>query len=471
MREKKKDKNIEVDLRVNLRVQEAKKRDIGRNIARIDQETMEKLDIKTGDIIALVGKKESAGIAWPSYPQNSGLGIICIDSRLIKNTGTYIDDTIQIRKVKIHSAQKIVLAPISFKYKSNPRFETFVKRKLNNYPVAIGNSLLISIGISREISFKVINLKPKGICTVKPETILQIREYITEDEETAIDHVKYEDIGGLNEEIMEIREIIELPSKIPSLNTKFKIKLPRGILLYGPPGCGKSLLTKAISNESDVFFISIDGPEIMSKFYGESERKLREKFKKAEDRSPSIIFIDNLDVIAPKRDEKTGDVEKRVVAQLLSLMDGLHSKREVNVIGITNKIELLEPALLSPGRFDRIIEINLPEEKSREEIFRIHTRGIPLEKSVSIQELAESTQNFSGADISGVCKESLIFALRRILPQLELDSEEIDSKLLKQIEITPNDFDQALKKISKNVKLRLKLMENNKTKENNNKKM
>ncbi|MHA1234789.1 MAG: AAA family ATPase, partial [Promethearchaeota archaeon] len=294
---------------------------------------------------------------------------------------------------------------------------------------------------------------------------------ITEDNEGGADLVTYEEIGGLNEEIMEIREIIELPSKIPSLNSRFEIKLPRGILLYGPPGCGKSLLLRAISNESEAFSISINGPEIMSKFYGESEKKLRELFKKAENNSPAIIFIDNIDVVAPKREEKTGDVEKRVVAQLISLIDGLHSRGEVIVIGITNKIESLEPALLSPGRFDRIIEINLPEENSREEIFRIHTRSMPLEKSVSIKELAKNTQNFSGADITGVCKEALIFALRRVLPQMELDSEEIDSKLLKQIEITPNDFDQGLKKISKNVKLRQKLMEYNKTKENNNKKI
>jgi len=467
MRKKTKYKYINYDLKVALRVQKAKKRDIERNIARIDHQTMEKLDIKTGDIIALVGKKESAGIAWPSYPQDSGLGIVRISSRLIKNIGTSIDETIQIRKVKTHTAQNIVLAPISVKIKSNPRFETFVKRKLNNFPVTIEDFLLLSIGISREITFKVINLKPEGVCTIKPETVLHISEHIAEDEEIAVDYVKYEDIGGLHEEIMEIREIIELPSKIPSLNTKFEIKLPRGILLHGPPGCGKSLLLRAVSNESEAFIISINGPEIMSKFYGGSEKKLREIFKKAENNSPSIISIDNIEVIAPKREQKTGDVEKRVVAQLLSLMDGLHSRERVNIIGITSKIELLEPALLSPGRFDRIIEIKLPGEKSREEIFRIHTRSMPLEKSVSIKELAKNTQNFSGADISGVCNESLIFALRRVLPQMELDYENIDPEYLDQIEISPNDFDQGLKKISKNVKLRLKLMEYNKTKENN----
>jgi len=259
---------------ITLRVQEAKKRDISRNIARIDQETMDKLDIKTGDIIALVGKKESAGIAWPSYPHDSGLGIVRISSRLIKNIGTSIDETIRIRKVKTHTAQNIVLAPIGVKIKSNPRFETFVLRKLNNFPVTIGDLLLISIGISREITFKVINLKPNGVCTIKPRTILKISDDIIEDNEGGADLVTYEEIGGLSEEIMEIREIIELPSKIPSLNSRFEIKLPRGILLYGPPGCGKSLLLRAISNESEAFSISINGPEIMRKFYYSKKLKI-----------------------------------------------------------------------------------------------------------------------------------------------------------------------------------------------------
>jgi len=227
MRERKKHYDDKDSINITLRVNEAKKRDIGRNLARIDQETMRKLNIKTSDVIALVGKKETAAIAWPSYPQDSGLGIVRIDSRLIKNLGTKIDETIQIRKVQTHTAQNIVLAPISVKLKSSPRFATFVKRKLANYPVTFGDYILISIGVSREITFKVIKLIPKGVCTIKPETVLHIGEHITEDEKIAVDFVKYEDIGGLHEELMEIREIIELPSKIPSLITKFEIKLPR----------------------------------------------------------------------------------------------------------------------------------------------------------------------------------------------------------------------------------------------------
>jgi transitional endoplasmic reticulum ATPase len=433
--------------KVSLRVQEAKKRDIGRNIARIDQETMEKLDIKTGDIIAIVGKKESAGIAWPSYPQDSGLGIIRIDSRLKKNIGTSIDDTIQIRKVKTHSAQNIVLAPISFKYKSNPRFETFVKRKLNNYPVAIEDFIFISIGISREITFKVISMRPSGICTIKPETVLHISENITEDEERGADYVTYEDVGGLDREIQRVREMVELPLRHPSIFKHLGIDPPKGVLLRGPPGCGKTLLAKAVANESEAYFISINGPEIMSKFYGESEKKLRKIFIEAEEKSPSIIFIDEIDAIAPKRETVTGEVERRVVAQLLALMDGLHSRGKVIVIGATNRPNSLDPALRRPGRFDREIEIKVPNEKGRREVFQIHTRSMPLDKKISLKEYANITHGFVGADISAVCREAAMSALRRYLPQIDLDSELIDPELLEQIEVTKNDFEEALKEV------------------------
>ena len=432
---------------IALRVQEAKKRDIGRNIARIDQETMEKLNIKTGDVIALIGKKESAGIAWPSYPQDSGLGIIRIDSRLKKNTGANIDETIQIRKVNAQSAQNIVLAPISVKIKSNPRFETFVKRKLNNYPVTIEDFIYISIGISREITFKVINMRPNGVCTIKPETALHISEHITEDEERGADYVTYEEIGGLDREIQRVREMVELPLRHPSLFKRLGIDPPKGVLLRGPPGCGKTLLARAVANESEAFFISINGPEIMSKFYGESEKKLRNIFIEAEEKSPSIIFIDEIDAIAPKRETVTGEVERRVVAQLLALMDGLHSRGRVIVIGATNRPNSLDPALRRPGRFDREIEIKVPNEKGRREVFQIHTRNMPLDKKISLKEFANITHGFVGADISAVCREAAMSALRRYLPHIDLESEIIDPELLEQIEVTKADFEEALKEV------------------------
>ena len=433
--------------KLTLRVQKAKKRDIGRNIIRIDTITMEKLLIKTGDVISLFGKKESAGIAWPSYPQDSGLGIIRIDSRLRKNTSTSIDDTIEIRKVKALPAQNIVLAPSNVKIRTNPRFENFVKRRLNNYPVTIDDFIYISIGISREIAFKVISMRPNGVCLIKPETQLHISEVVSEDEDRGSEYLTYEDVGGLDREIERVREMVELPLRHPSLFKRLGIDPPKGVLLRGPPGCGKTLLAKAVANESEAHFISINGPEIMSKFYGESEKKLRKLFEEAEEKSPSIIFIDEIDAIAPKRETVTGEVERRVVAQLLALMDGLHGRGKVIVIGATNRPNSLDSALRRPGRFDREIEIKVPNEKGRREIFLIHTRNMPLEKKIQLNEFANITHGFVGADISAVCREAAMSSLRRYLPQINLESEIIDPELLEQISVTQGDFENAMKEV------------------------
>ncbi|MHA1372862.1 MAG: CDC48 family AAA ATPase [Promethearchaeota archaeon] len=433
--------------KLTLRVQKAKKRDIGRNIIRIDTLTMEKLLIKTGDVISLFGKKESAGIAWPSYPQDSGLGIIRIDSRLRKNTSTSIDDTIEIRKVKASPAQNIVLAPSNVKIRTNPRFENFVKRRLNNYPITIDDFIYISIGISREIAFKVISIRPNGVCLIKPETQLHISEVVTEDEDRGSEYLTYEDVGGLDREIERVREMVELPLRHPSLFKRLGIDPPKGVLLRGPPGCGKTLLARAVANESEAHFISINGPEIMSKFYGESEKKLRKLFEEAEEKSPSIIFIDEIDAIAPKRETVTGEVERRVVAQLLALMDGLHGRGKVIVIGATNRPNSLDSALRRPGRFDREIEIKVPNEKGRREIFLIHTRKMPLEEKIQLNEFANITHGFVGADISAVCREAAMSSLRRYLPQINLESDTIDPELLEQISVTQGDFENAMKEV------------------------
>ncbi|MHA2007970.1 MAG: CDC48 family AAA ATPase [Promethearchaeota archaeon] len=432
---------------VVLRVQKAKKRDIGKNIIRIDQKTMEELNIQTGDIIEVVGKKQSAGIAWPSYPQDNGLGILRLDSRLQKNTGTRIDDTLEIRKVKAETAQNIVLAPSSVKIRNNPRFESFVKRKLHNHPVTVDDFIFISIGISREIAFKVISMRPTGVCIIKQETVLNISEKITEDVETGAGYITYEDVGGLDREIQRVREMVELPLRHPSLFKRLGIDPPKGVLLRGPPGCGKTLLAKAVANESEAHFISINGPEVMSKFYGESEKKLRKIFIEAEEKSPSIIFIDEIDAIAPKRETVTGEVERRVVAQLLALMDGLHGRGKVIVIGATNRPNSLDPALRRPGRFDRETEIKVPNEKGRLEIFQIHTRNMPLDKKISLKEFAQITHGFVGADISAVAREAAMSALRRYLPKIDLESEIIDPELVEQIEVTKRDFEEALKEV------------------------
>ncbi|TFF90876.1 MAG: AAA family ATPase [Promethearchaeota archaeon] len=433
--------------KVVLRVQKAKKRDINRNIIRIDQQTMNKLNIQTGDVISLHGKKDSAGIAWPSYPQDDGLGIIRIDSRLRKNTGVSIDDTIEISKVEAKTAQNIVLAPSSMKVRTNQRFESFVKKKLINYPVTMDDFINISIGISREIAFKVISLRPKGVCIIKQETSLHISDQVTEDDKTGANYITYEDVGGLDKEIQRVREMVELPLRHPSLFKRLGIDPPKGVLLRGPPGCGKTLLARAVANESEAHFISINGPEVMSKFYGESEKKLRKLFLEAEEKSPSIIFIDEIDAIAPKRENVTGEVERRVVAQLLALMDGLHSRGRVIVIGATNRPNSLDGALRRPGRFDREIEIKVPNEKGRLEIFQIHTRNMPLHKKVSLKEFSNITHGFVGADISAVCREAAMSALRRYLPKIDLQSEILDPELLENIKVTKKDFQEALREV------------------------
>jgi transitional endoplasmic reticulum ATPase len=441
------EKKEEKDPSVVLRVQKAKKRDIGRAFIRIDQKTMEKLNIQTGDVIEVIGKKQSAGIAWPSYPQDNGLGIVRVDSRLQKNTGTRIDDTLEIRKVKADVAQNIVLAPSNVKLRNTPRFESFVKRKLNNYPITLDDIVYISLGISREITFKVISMRPNTVCQIKQETILNISEKVTEDVEAGVGYITYEDVGGLDREIQRVREMVELPLRHPSLFKRLGIDPPKGVLLRGPPGCGKTLLARAVANESEAHFISINGPEIMSKFYGESEKKLRKLFIEAEEKSPSIMFIDEIDAIAPKRETVTGEVERRVVAQLLALMDGLHGRGKVIVIGATNRPNSLDPALRRPGRFDREIEIKVPNEKGRLEIFQIHTRNMPLDKKISLKEFSQITHGFVGADISAVSREAAMAALRRYLPHIDLESEIIDPELLEQIEVTKDDFESALKEV------------------------
>ena len=442
------EKSDEVFEKVALRVQKAKKRDIGRNIVRIDNEVMERMEIKTGDVISIKGKTESAGIAWPSYPQDNGLNIVRIDSRLRKNTGASIDDQIDLQKVNAKVAKSVVLAPSNMKIRSNPRFESFVRRKLINYPITVNDTIFISIGISREITFKVINIRPKGVCIINQDSILHISEKISEEEKIGISYITYEDVGGLDREIQRVREMVELPLKHPSLFKRLGIDPPKGVLLRGPPGCGKTLLAKAVANESEAHFISINGPEIMSKFYGESEKRLRKLFIEAEEKAPSIIFIDELDAIAPKRETVTGEVERRVVAQMLALMDGLHGRGRVIVIGATNRPNSLDPALRRPGRFDREIEIRVPDEKGRKEILLIHTRNMPLEKGLKLKQLARNTHGFVGADLSAVCREAAMSALRRYLPHIDLESEEIDPELLMQMEVLEDDFSNAMKEVT-----------------------
>jgi transitional endoplasmic reticulum ATPase len=432
-----------------LKVAEAEHRDIGRFIVRIDAMSMEKLGVRTGDIIQIKGKRITAAIAWPAYQGDKGREIIRMDGRIRRNAGVSLSEKVEVTKANEEPARNVTLAPTSVPIRPEPRFEEFVKRKLLNCPVTLQDTVFIPI-LGRAIPFKVTSLKPGGTVVVQHSTILSIAEKPTGDV-VGTAQVTYEEIGGLSDEIQRIREMVELPMRHPEIFKRLAIDPPRGLILHGPPGTGKTLLAKAVAGESEANFIHINGPEIMSKFYGESEQKLRKIFEDAEENAPSIIFIDELDAIAPKREDVQGEVERRVVAQLLATMDGLKARGQVIVIGATNRVNALDPALRRPGRFDREIEIGVPDEIGRLEVLHIHTRGMPLtsegDNRVVLEELAKTTHGFVGADLSALCREAAMKALRRYLPQINLDEEEIPPEVLDKLEVTNDDFVGALREI------------------------
>ena len=439
--------NNDVPDETKLRVAEAKQKDVGRSIVRIDNETMRKLKIQTGDVVAVIGKRLTAAIAWPAYPEDQGRNLIRMDGRLRKNATAGLGELVTIRKAEEKVASRVIIAPTSVNIKADQYLDQFVRRKMLNYPVVKNDTILIPIGISKEVPFQIISTRPSGIVTIKKSTVLRISESPTEEAIGGIPIVTYDDIGGLSEEIQRIREMVELPLKHPELFKKLGISPPKGVLLRGPPGCGKTLLVRAVANESEAYFIPINGPEIMSKFYGESEKKLRGIFDEAEKNAPGIIFIDEIDAIAPKREEVTGEVERRVVAQLLALMDGLHGRGRVIVIGATNRANALDPALRRPGRFDREIEIGVPNKNGRQEILQIHTRGMPLAKDVNIEDFASVTHGFVGADLAALCREAAMKCLRRFIPKINLDDDEIPPEILDELEVLQQDFNHALKEI------------------------
>ena len=432
-----------------LKVAEAEHRDIGRFIVRIDAVSMEKLGVRTGDIIQIKGKRVTAAIAWPAYQGDKGREIIRMDGRIRRNAGTSLSEKVTVSRADEEPARNVTLAPTSVPIRPEPRFEEFVKRKLLNCPVTPQDTVFIPI-LGRAIPFKVISIKPAGTVVVQHSTILTIAEKPTGDVIGAA-QVTYEEIGGLSDEIQRIREMVELPMKHPELFKRLGIDPPRGLILHGPPGTGKTLLAKAVASESEANFIHINGPEIMSKFYGESEQKLRKIFEDAEENAPSIIFIDEIDAIAPKREDVQGEVERRVVAQLLATMDGLKSRGQVVVIAATNRVNAVDPALRRPGRFDREIEIGVPDKTGRLEVLHIHSRGMPLTEEgdlrVDLAALANRTHGFVGADLHALCREAAMKALRRYLPKINLDEEEIPQDVLEQLEVTNDDFLGALREI------------------------
>ena len=429
-----------------LRVGDARQRDVGRGIARIDQKTMQKLGISAGDVIEIVGKKTTSAIAWPAYSEDQGRTILRIDGFTRKNAGVAINEYVIARRGTVKNAISIALSPVGMRLNVDEDFTNFVKTRLMERTFVEGDVTLVMM-LGQAIPFTVTKARPHGIIRMTYETNLQILTEPTP-EAKGVPRTTYEDIGGLHEEIQRIREMVELPLRHPELFQRLGIEPPKGVLLHGPPGCGKTLLARAVANESEANFFSINGPEIMSKFYGESEARLREMFQQAQKNSPSIIFIDELDAIAPKREEVTGEVERRVVAQLLALMDGLAGRGNLIVIGATNRPGALDPALRRPGRFDREVEIGVPVKDARYEILQIHTRGMPLTEGVDLKKLAAMTHGYTGADLAALGRETAMKALRRYLPEINLEEERIPPSVLEKMEIRMEDFTHAYKEIT-----------------------
>ena len=454
--------------KITLKVAEAiSQKDVGQGIARLDPKVMDSLNIHERELVEITGEKRTAAIALPSQT-DIGLGVIRIDGLVRKNSGATIGGEVQIRKIKAVEAKKVVLAPIDNNIRVQGDVRGLFAGKVMVQGDIIGSQIRspkpsMNMGFGslfdelmdftpamKELKFAVVSTSPKDIVVVGPNTEVQLHESpvdvsTIEGVGNLVD-VSYEDIGGLKEEVKKVREMIEIPLKRPELFEKLDIAPPKGVLMHGPPGTGKTLLAKAVASESDAHFIAINGPEIMSKYVGGSEENLREYFEEAEENSPSIIFIDELDAIAPKREETNGEVERRTVAQLLTLMDGLKSRGQVVVIGATNRPDSLDPALRRPGRFDREIEIGVPDSEERKEVLEIHTRNMPLADDVDLDKISNTTHGFVGADLESLCKEAAMRVVRRILPEIQND-EEIPKEVMEKIVVTGDDFKNAQKEI------------------------
>ncbi|MEM4326293.1 MAG: CDC48 family AAA ATPase [Candidatus Pacearchaeota archaeon] len=462
---------------VQLKVVEAHQDDAYKGIARIDGEVMRALGIKRGDVIKIKGNRDTVAIVDRAYPADVGEGIIRIDGITRRNAKTSISELVKISKAEVKEAKKIVIAPLQKNIMVQADPET-LKRGLLGRAVMRGDVVVLG-GVQRrrdllseefgefrdifgdvfgsfgfghfggaisQIKFLVVSTTPNQPVIISENTQLTLNPKAVEIREENIPEITYEDIGGLSEEIKKIREMVEIPLKKPEIFERLSIEPPKGVLLHGPPGTGKTLLAKAVANESEANFILLNGPEIMSKFYGESEKKIRDIFEEAERTAPTIIFIDEIDAIAPKREEVMGEVERRVVSQLLTMMDGLKSRGKVIVIGATNRINSIDPALRRPGRFDREIEINVPSKEGRLAILKIHTRGMPLTEDVSLEEIASLTHGFVGADLEALCKEAAMNVLRKVLPKINLDEDkEVPQEILNQLVIKHSDFIDALK--------------------------
>jgi len=426
-----------------LKVLEAYTRDVGRGVTRIDYAAMDALGASTGDVIEFKGKRKTVAKCLPLYPSDEGRGIMRIDGLIRNNGGVAIGDVVIVKKITAPPAEKVVVAPLE---PVPPIDERYLADALEGIPVTKGDNVVVPYFGGR-LTFQVVGASPvaEAVLITQRTTFVFSEKGATP---RGVPQVTYEDIGGIKAEVQKVREMIELPLRHPEIFEKLGVEAPKGILLYGPPGTGKTLLAKAVVNETSAHFIPIGGPEIMSKFYGESEAKLREIFKEAKEKAPTIIFIDEIDSIAPKREEVTGEVERRVVSQLLSLMDGLEARGKVIVIAATNRHNALDPALRRPGRFDREIEIKIPDKKGRYEILQIHTRHMPLQEDVDLEKLASVSHGFVGADLEYLCKEAAMKTLRRILPELKLEEEKLSPEILDKLIVTGDDFQKSLKDIT-----------------------
>jgi transitional endoplasmic reticulum ATPase len=431
---------------IRLKVAAAMPKDQGRSIIRLNSDVRNHLGIRSGDFVLLKGTKETVAICWPSLKEDEVLDMIRMDGLIRLNTGVKLGESIEVSKIEVQNAKRLTLAPnqpVRFRPDDSQR----LKQMILNRPITRGDIIQIMTP-GGGLQLMATNVSPQKFGKITPETEITLSNEPAKKEDISIPNVTYEDIGGLSKELVKIRETIELPMKSPELFKRLGITPPKGVLLHGPPGTGKTLIAKAVANESGASFKVINGPEIMSKFYGESEQKLRETFEEAEKNAPTIIFIDEIDSIAPKRADVTGEVERRVVAQMLSLMDGLAGRGQVIVIGATNRVDDIDEALRRPGRFDREIELGVPDQAGRLEILQIHTRSMPLSDDIDIEHLSTVTHGFVGADLAALAREAAMQALRRALPHVDAETGDIPTDILTNLYVTQADFKSALTDVS-----------------------